>query len=251
MITRAPPCNHALQRRVPWLGAGTAMALAVGLPGGNAIAQVAPQVGPPPAACSPTSLARIVIRDISPGVAAADPRAQPRTMYRRGATQFRSEEQPDMGRGGETRLVVISEPDVWMIDLARGQGAHSLDPGPELIVQAPVLPNTPDLPALFRTLEFGCEAAFVAAHAPTPSQIGSWGLSKIGIHGLSAGDYSLAFLVDSATLRPVIITYSKAGAVVFALRYDAYQVDQPDDASLFRPPASVQIIEAGAGTAKR
>lgn len=221
-----------------------------GFGGGVAGAQPVSPALPPTSVCAPRTLTSLVVRDISPGVASADPRAQPRTMIRRGTTQFRSEEQPDPGRAGETRIVIVSEPDIWSIDLAQRRGAHSVDPGPELIVKAPVLPITPEMPALFRTLEFGCEAEFVATHTPATSQTGSWGVSQVGVHQLTEGDHSVAFLMDIKTGKPVIITYSRAGKMVFAMRYDAWRNDQPNDPSLFVPPKSVQIIEAPAATPK-
>jgi hypothetical protein len=233
-----------------WRNAFLAAVLAGCQMSGVAVAQVGPPAAAPTAACAPAMLTRMVIRDISPGVASADARAQPRTMDRLGSQKFRSEEQPDMTRAGQTRLVVISEPDIWSIDLAQGQGAHSLDPGPELRVVAPVLPNISDLPPLFRTLEFGCEPQFIAAHAATPAQSGSWGATKVGIHMLNLGDHNLTFLVESATGTPVIITYSKAGSVVFALRYDLFRTDLPDELSLFAPPKSVKLVEAQQSAAK-
>lgn len=205
---------------------------------------VPPQVLPLPGVCAPATLTRFVVREISPGVAAGDARAQPRTMIRRGSTQLRSEELPDLGRGGETRMVIVSEPDVWSIDLSRRRGVHSVDPGPELVVRAPILPITPELPVKFRTLEFGCEPDFVAAHAPIATQSGAWGMSQVGVHQVNEGEHSLALLMDVRTGRPVIVTYSRAGKVVFALRYDAWRNDQPDNPSLFTPPKSVQIVEA-------
>lgn len=226
-----------------------AMALS-GFTGGVARAQPASPPQPQASVCAPRGLTSFVVRDISPGVASADPRAQPRTMIRRGATQFRSEEQPDPGRAGETRIVIVSEPDLWSIDLAQRRGTHSVDPGPELIVKAPVLPITPEMPLVFRELEFGCEADFVATHAPATSQTGSWGVSQVGVHQLTEGEHSLAFLMDINTGKPVIITYSRAGKMVFAMRYDAWRNDQPDSPSLFIPPKSVQIIEAPAAAPK-
>ena len=225
--------------------------LAATVSGSMAIAQPALPIAPLPGGCAPETLTRLVVRDISPGVAAADSRAQPRTMVRRGAMQLRSEELPDLSRGGETRLVIISEPDVWTIDLARRRGVHSVDPGPEFVVRAPVLPITPDLPALFATLEFGCEAAFVAANAPKAAQMGApWGTSQVSVHSVNIGEHSLAFLMDSRTSKPVIITYSKAERAVFSIRYDAFHNDQPDNPTLFTPPKLVQIVEAATAVGK-
>ena len=194
--------------------------------------------------CAPERMVRMTIRNISPGLAAADPRAQPRMIWRQGAKLLRSEESPDLAQGGSAMLVVISEPDVWTINLANRRGAHALDPGPVLEVQAPILPVSPDLPPIFRTLEFGCEAAFVAAHAPQPARSLPWGKISVAAHMVTVGDHSIAFLMDSRRSAPVLISYARAGAPVFAIRYDAWRADLPEQPDLFLPPKNVQITEA-------
>ena len=193
--------------------------------------------------CAPDRLVRMTIRNISPGLAAADPRAQPRTIWRQGAKLLRSEESPDLATGGATMVVIISEPDIWTFNLSSRRGGHALDPGPVLEVQAPVLPPSPDLPADFRTLEFGCEAAFVAAHAPQPARNVPWGKTVLAAHMATVGEHSIAFLMDSRRSAPVLISYARAGAPIFAIRYDAYRADLPEQPDLFLPPKNVQITE--------
>ena len=194
--------------------------------------------------CAPERLVRMTIRNISPGLAAADPRAQPRVIWRQGAKLLRSEESPDLATGGAAMVVIISEPDIWTFNLANRRGGHALDPGPVLEVQAPILPVIPDLPPDFRTLEFGCEAAFVAAHAPQPVRNVPWGKTVLAAHMATVGDHSIAFLMDSRRSAPVLISYARAGAPVFAIRYDAWRADLPEQPDLFLPPKNVQITEA-------
>ena len=210
-----------------------------------------PPVAPRPALCAPVAMTRMVVREVTPGLAAADPRAQPRTIHRFGATELRSETPPDLNRGGASDLAIVSEPDVWTIDLTRRLGAHAVDPGPELVVRAPILPITPDMPPRFRTLEFGCEAAFVAANAPQATQTRPWGLSQVAAFQITEGAYSLAMLMDTRWQEPVVILYSRAGQVVFAMRYDAYRNDLPESPELFAPPQGVQITTSMTATPKR
>lgn len=193
--------------------------------------------------CAPERLVRMTIRNISPGLAAADPRAQPRMLWRQGAKLLRSEESPDLATGGATMVVIISEPDIWTFNLSSRRGGHALDPGPVLEVQAPILPVSPDLPPQFRTLEFGCEAAFVAAYAPQPARNVPWGKTVLAAHMATVGEHSIAFLMDSRRSAPVLISYARAGAPVFAIRYDAYRADLPEQPDLFLPPKNVQITE--------
>jgi hypothetical protein len=231
------------------------MAFAVG---GASAQQVPPTVAPPkPAAatgvppCRPKSLVSMTVRNVTPGLQASDPRAQPKRLWRQGEKFLRSLEQPVVSQAlqdpnapmARQALVIVAEPDIWMIDMASREGRHSLDPGPVLEVRAPIL-NPGMAPPEFMSLEYGCEAEFVAIRAPLAQRTIRWGGVDVGLHTYTVGTASVAILLNSRTGEPHIIIHVRDGRPVTIISYDEYRQDQPDQPELFRPPADVKITEA-------
>lgn len=206
--------------------------------------EVASEVPP----CRPPSLVSMTFRNVTPGLQAMDPRAQPKTLWRKGAEFLRSLEQPVVSTGlqdakapmARQALVIVSEPDIWMIDTASQQARHSLDKGPVLEVRAPILPPG-GAPREFLSLEYGCEAEFVAVRAPTPKATVRWGDVDAAIHTYVIGASSLAILMDDRTGKPLMITYVQDGRPKLIVRYDSYERGLPEPPGLFRPPAGVTI----------
>lgn len=201
--------------------------------------------------CRPRSLMSMTVRNITPGLQAADPRAQPRRLWRLGAKYLRSLEQPVISETlqdpkapmARQSLMVVAEPDVWIIDTASRQARHSLDKGPVFEVRAPILPLG-DTPAQFRSLEYGCEAEFVAVRAPIAQRTVRWGGVDAAIHTYTVGTASLAILMDDRAGEPLMITYLRDARPILIIRYDEYLQRLPDQPELFRPPADVTITEA-------
>ncbi len=197
--------------------------------------------------CAPPTLVRMTVRNVTPTLSAAAPAAQPRTLYRLGKAYLRSEEPPDPTRGGLSPLVIVAEPDIWTINLSDRTGRHAVDPGPVLEVRAPILPQGSDLPPIFRSLEFGCEAQFVAAHAPQAQRTIPWGSTRAGMHLVTAGEHTLAFVMDARRTSPMMISYTRGGRPLFAIRYDAYRADLKERPELFVLPKNVKITVGPAG----
>lgn len=194
--------------------------------------------------CAPEKLTRMVVRNISPGLPAAAPAAQPRTLYRQGALYMRSEESPDPARGQP--VVIVAEPDVWMLNLSTRTGQHQVDPGPEFVVRAPVLPMTAETPPQFRSLEYGCELDFLRRNgAESPLQVVPWGESKATVHQVTVGEHQLSVLLTERRQLPLLVAYSRAGKGLFMMRYDEFRNDLADRPALFAPPKNMRITEAG------
>jgi hypothetical protein len=202
-----------------------------------------PAPSSPSGACAPEKLTRMVVRNISPGLAAAAPAAQPRSIWRKGSMQLRTEEVPDPVRGVHN-ILVVSEPDIWVINMAARAGQHSLDPGPVYEVRAPILPLGPGMPPQLMQLEYGCEAAFAALHAPASERTVSWGAETARLHVANFGDHQVTVMLHARRNAPLMIVYARAGQAVFAIRYDEFRGDLPDRPDLFQPPKNVRITEA-------
>src|SRR5205085_7864589 len=152
-----------------WILAAVAAAAVVAATAGAQVPPAAPQApgaaGPKPAllqatpssdpnGCAPMGLFRTVVRNVTPGLMAADRAAQPRTFYRFGSKFFRSEEAPNPG-SGDQNIIIVSEPDIWVLNVPSKRGRHAMDSGTLQEVRAPILPAALDTPPAFRTLEFG------------------------------------------------------------------------------------------------
>lgn len=207
-----------------------------------------PRPAPPMAAsdgrpvCAPQKLTRMTVRNISPGLAASSPAAQPRTLHRRDAIYLRSEESPDPQRGQP--VVIVAEPDIWQVNLATRTGVHQIDPGPDLVVRAPILPVAPGMPPQLLSLEYGCELQFLqAAGAAEPRQVVPWGADKAGLHVVEFGVHTVTILMNIRREAPLMLAYLREGKPMFAIRYDAYRADLPDNPALFQPPKNMRINE--------
>lgn len=193
--------------------------------------------------CAPERMTRMVTRNVSPGLAAAAPAAQPRTLYRQGSLMLRTEESPDPARG--QMVVVVSEPDIWMFNTATNMGQHQVDPGPEFFVHAPILPISAELPPPLRTLEFGCELDFLKRHgADAPAQTIPWGGGKATVHQVRAGEHVVSMLLSQGRRAPLLVAYANAGKPVLMVRYDEYRNDLPDRPDLFSRPSLVEFAPA-------
>eukprot|EP01036_Dinobryon_divergens_P046222 gene46222-61811_t len=105
-----------------------ALAILVAMTGAPALA----------ATCAPPTLTRIVTRSVGPDIQRGSFRAEPITLYRKGELYLRNEEAPDP----EQRLhllTIVSEPDVWTVNLMDKTGKHVVDPGPNFVAHAPIV----------------------------------------------------------------------------------------------------------------
>lgn len=231
-------------------GAAAAQPTTVSTPAKPPQAAAAPASAPPapqepPPLCAPAKLTRMIVRNISPNLLAAATTAQPRLLYRKGSTQLRSEDSPDPGRNAHN-IVVISEPHMWAINMATATGQHSIDPGPELNVHAPILPVGIGVPPTLMGLEFGCEAEFVARYAPQPRQAVAWGADRALVHAVAVDEHVVTILMRERDPAPLMIVYAREGKPVFALRYDEWRTGLSDSPALFEPPKTVTFTEAAA-----
>lgn len=192
--------------------------------------------------CGPEKLIRMVVRNVSPGLAAAAPTAQPRVMYRQSALNLRTEESPDPTRGQP--IVIISEPDIWIFNTANRKGQHQIDPGPELFVHAPILPAAQDLPPALRSLEYGCELEFLKRQgAQAARQTIPWGEGKATVHQVQLGEHVVSMLLTERRETPLLVAYAKGGKGVFMVRYDEFRNDLADRPALFARPGGVEFTE--------
>jgi len=193
------------------------------------------------AECAPEKMVRIVTRDATPGIDPQSFPALPKTLYRLGNGRGRVEEMPDASRGVHG-LIVVNEPDAWIVNLHDRSGRHVVDPGPGLIFRAPILDGGGELPAPLRELEFGCELAFVQAYAPkSDERVDAGGGLMLDKHQLSRGDHRVAILVHPKDRGIYAVAHYKAGKIVRVVRYVEYQQGLAPHARLFSRPDGIQF----------
>lgn len=192
--------------------------------------------------CSPTHLVHIVTTNVTPGVQPGSFNAQPRVLYRQGSDKSRVEEAFDTVNNIHG-LIVVSEPDIWMVNLADGTGKHIVDPGPTFNSRTPVFAFTDVDPKLLG-LEFGCEAEFIAANAPKSVRVESIGDARFDVYRVQSSADIVEILDRVGTTIPAFARYYRNGKVLMAWRYDAYETMLPLNPQLFTRPSGVKYVEA-------
>ena len=140
--------------------------------------------------------------------------AKPKVMLRAGTKYCRVEEQPDPEHGIHG-LMIVNEPDVWMVNLASNSAEHIVDGGPTFNCRMPVvfadlvskLPE--DQAKQISELEFGHELEYFKNHVanPRPGPI-SQGKQTVA-YLLSFGDIKLALFTWGTPERPLSVYWAQ------------------------------------------
>jgi hypothetical protein len=191
--------------------------------------------------CAPPKLVHITVTDVTPGVAAGTFAAQPRDIYRVGDGKQRVAEALDAPNRLKV-LLIVAEPNIWMINLFDGTGRHIVDPGPTFYSRSPVL-GVDSLPEKFLSLEYGCEAEYLAANAPKPSRTEQVGGETFEVYRVVDGADAIEVLERPGASIPAYGRYYAGDKLVLAIRYDRYETGLADDPSLFVPPPGIKISD--------
>jgi len=199
-----------------------------------------------PAQQPPKSMTRMVVQLESTEVPADSFAAKPKTMMRAGTEYCRIEEQPDPDRQIHG-LVVIHEPDVWMVNLATKTARHIVDPGPTFNCRMPIFDNhAGELPEeeakRIRALEFGFEIEFFKSMGATPQPGPILQTKQTTAFNLQFGDSSVTLFTYGEPERPLAVAWTR-GEKHDIFWYSGYgQIDF--DPALFSKPTGVAIEEA-------
>lgn len=189
---------------------------------------------------APKAMNRIVVQLDSPDLPQNSPARKPRTIYRAGNTYCREE--------AENRdLLIVNEPNAWLVDLEAKTAQHIVDSGPTFNCHLPIfsgpVPNTPDKVDYTKLgLEFGYELEYfkkMGAVRQDPGPV----LQK---------QQTVAYFLDMSGTRFALFTYGPnefpllvghtVGDKGELLWYSGYgQV--PFDPKLFARPEGVTITE--------
>jgi hypothetical protein len=156
------------------------------------------------------------------------------------------EEQADVSRGIHG-LMIINEPDAWMVNLATSSARHMVGPGPTLNCRLPIFSNiASSLPEnegkQVLALEFGQEYEFFKARGATPQSTGVQQGQETTAYILTFGESKLALFTYGTPERLLSVAWVR-GEKHEIFWYRGYsQVDF--DAKLFSKPEKVKIEEA-------
>ena len=122
----------------------------------------------------PESMTKLTVRLESPGVPEGSFPAKPKLMYRAGNSYCRTEELPDPEHGIHG-LMILNEPDAWMVNLLTKTAQHFVDRGPTFnchlaIFRGEQVKSTADMKDPLLELEFGQELGYFKGKGGTPKK---------------------------------------------------------------------------------
>jgi len=167
--------------------------------------------------------------------------ARPKTIYLAGKTCARIEQYADVSSDLKN-LIIVREPEIWLVDIRRKTVGHSTNRSNDLTVHNPIL--GPDGPEDLIEFEYGHEVEFFnKAHT---SHLGrkKWRGIECDVREVASGDYRFRLYRDRSTNLPVKIEALKNGAIMFDVQYLSYRNDILFDPSLFQPAADLTVVEA-------
>jgi hypothetical protein len=196
---------------------------------------------------APTTMTKMMVKLESPEIPKDSFAAQAKRMFRAGSRYCRTEENPDLEHGIHG-LLIINEPDSWLINRLNKTAQHMVDPGPTYNCRMPVFVNgediksAEDLKRSLMQLEFGRELEFFKpksdAPNPGPVLLGK----KTMAYALPVGDAQLFLFTSGIPEVPVaLIRQTEKTREIFW--YGEYE-QVPFDAKLFMKPDGVKIAEA-------
>jgi hypothetical protein len=162
--------------------------------------------------------------------------AQIKKVWRIGTSYLRFEDAPNPVKKIHG-LIIVAEPDIWIIDRNTNQAQHTVDPGPNYKIHFPLLASEPS--EKLRQLEFGSELQFFRDNSATE-------LPALEIDGIKCKPLRLEIDGDEVTLflktdeTPLQLTV-KSPSYEYSMRFLRYEPDRRPDKSLFQLPPGVQL----------
>ena len=185
----------------------------------------------------------MVVQLQSADVPAGSFAAKPKTMYRAGSQFCRIEEEPDSEHGIHG-LVIINEPDAWMVNLATMTAQHMVDPGPTFNCRLQIFGSeVRDLPEdegkQIAELEFGLELEFFKSKGATPQQGMVLQTQQTTLYRLQFGESIIALFTYGDPERPLAVAWTreKKNKIFWYSGYGQMEFDP----KIFAKPEHVKI----------
>lgn len=170
---------------------------------------------------------------------------KPKVFYRAGDKYCRIEEAPDPDRGIHG-VMIINEPDYWLVNLLSKTARHGIDPGPTFNCRLPIFANSSpesldEESKQVMQLEFGRELEFFKGRGALPKKGPLLQNKETVGYMVNVGSTSLALFTYGTPERPVAVSQDHNGKTDI-FWYSGYgQVEF--DPKLFAKPENVTIEE--------
>lgn len=196
---------------------------------------------------APQTMTKIVVRLEATDVPADGFAAKPKTMYRAGMGYCRIEELPDE-KNGIHGLMIINEPDTWMVNLFTKTAQHVPDPGPTFNCRMPIfvfgeeVKSGQDMNKPMMGLEFGRELAYFEARKAKATEGPVLQGKSTTAYITKVGDSQLLLFTVGAPEHPwaIVRQHGDAREMYWYTTYEKL----PFDSRLFDKPSDVKIEEA-------
>jgi hypothetical protein len=184
-------------------------------------------------------MVKIVVRDDSPDLDPESFAARPRTLYRLGTRYGRLEEAADYTRGVQG-LVVVNEPDIWIVNLLEDTGQHLKDEGDPYHFHAPVI-GGPGVPQALLDLELGCEVQYLLSHGTAPPRDGVFDGTAVTEYEIAVDHFRVVLFVSREAGTPVALRLFNGRRLDYEMRYLEYMIGLEPRMSLFERPLGVEF----------
>ena len=193
----------------------------------------------------PKTMTRMSVRLESPEVSNESFAAKPKLMYRAGNGYCRTEELPDPDHGIHG-LMILNEPDAWMVNLLTKTAQHFVDTGPTFNCHLPIFRGeqvkaAADMKSPLLELEFGQELGYFKRKGAAPNKGPVLRDKPTTVYAIGISD-SRVFLFTTGTPERPWAVAREHGNVKEIFWYGVYE-ELPFDQKLFSKPEGVRIEE--------
>jgi hypothetical protein len=162
--------------------------------------------------------------------------AQTKKLWRIGKTYLRFEDAPNP----QTKihgLIIVAEPDIWIVDRNTNQAQHTVDPGPNYKIHFPLFAS--EKIEKLREIEFGAELEFFRENdaRELPAQNVDGFKCKLLRLAFDDREVTLFLKTDDTPLQIVV----KSPDYEYAMRFLRYEAGRKPDKLLFQLPPGVQL----------
>jgi hypothetical protein len=181
-------------------------------------------------------MTKIEVHLEGPDIPAGSFATKPKVMYRAGAAYCRIEEEEDT-ENGIHGLMIVNEPNAWMVNLTAKTARRIVDPGPTFNCHLPLFADDPDKETA--GLEFGLEMQFFQSKGATSREGAVLQGKQTTQYQVAVGSSKLALFTYGNPERPLAVgrVRGNKGEIYW---YSGYG-EVPFDATLFAKPEGVKI----------
>ena len=162
--------------------------------------------------------------------------AQTKKVWRIGKAYLRFEDAPNP----QTRihgLIIVAEPDIWIVDRNTNQAQHTVDPGPNYKIHFPLFAS--ETSEKLRELEFGQELGYFRENGAIELPAQDVDGFRCKLLRLEIDDREITlFLKTNDTPLQIVV---KSPEYEYAIRFLRYEPDRKPDKLLFQLPSGVQL----------